>query len=29
MRFDSDWGAFSAVTPQAWTADIELVEVRR
>lgn len=29
MRFDSDWGAFTAVRPDVWTADIELVEVRR
>lgn len=29
MRFDSDWGAFTAIRPDLWTADIELVEVRR
>lgn len=29
MRFDSDWGAFTATTPGIWTTDIDLVEVRR
>lgn len=29
MRFESDWNAVNAVTPQAITADIELVERRR
>jgi hypothetical protein len=29
MRFDSDWGAFTANAMGVWTADIELVEVRR
>lgn len=29
MRFDSDWGALTANAMNAYTADIELVEVRR
>lgn len=29
MRFDSDWGALTAEAPNVYTADIELVEVRR
>lgn len=29
MSFDSDWGAFTAHARDVWTADIELVEVRR
>jgi uncharacterized protein (TIGR02217 family) len=29
MRFDSDWGAFTANAMNAYTADIDLIEVRR
>lgn len=29
MRFDSDWGALTANAMNAYTADVELVEVRR
>jgi uncharacterized protein (TIGR02217 family) len=29
MRFESDWNAVNAITPQAVSADIELVERRR
>lgn len=29
VRFDSDWGAFTANADGVWTADIQLVEVRR
>lgn len=29
MRFDSDWGALNADAMNAFTADIELIEVRR
>lgn len=29
VRFDSDWGAFTAATPGVWTSDIDLVEVPR
>ncbi|QQP96484.1 DUF2460 domain-containing protein [Lysobacter enzymogenes] len=29
MRFDSDWGAFTANALNAFTADIDLVEVQR
>lgn len=29
MRFDSDWSAFTADALDVWTADIDLIEVRR
>lgn len=29
MRFDSDWGSFTAVANGVWTAEFDLVEVRR
>lgn len=28
VRFDSDWGAFTANAQGVWTADLELVEIR-